>query len=90
MGTYETVGGHAASHDVDDGPITQRVIWGASEDIEAEYSARAADPFTVAEAEGDEIYVVRGYPTYEAARRALEEYRSAGIDVEMVGRGVEP
>lgn len=61
----------------------QRLIWGTSEGLEAEYSARAAEPFTVAEALDDEIYVVRGFATREAAMKAVKEYD--GWQIERVG-----
>lgn len=62
----------------------QRLIWGKSESLEAEYSARAAEPFTVAEAMDDEIYVVRGFATQQAALKAVKEYD--GWQIEKVGR----
>jgi len=62
----------------------QRLIIGLSEKVEAEFSHRASERYTLAEAVDDEIYVCRGFNSLDALFRARREYKHTGWALETL------
>lgn len=61
-----------------------QVFAGSSEAVEAEYSSRADEAFTIAEACDFEVYAVRGFATAKAMRAALVEYRNTETEITVL------